>query len=312
MDARIFNILERVQGTEDEDARNTLMGETNEELAAHFGRNTNDLEELAFDLFNEAWADAQEGDLVSTLIETKTVGLGDTDWMEEDLRGMRAYFQGKGGQIRSDIIRYERQFMPREELVTAIDMHQDEMLLDFWGMLGKLQSQAQEKMRSAPAQRLVELFQASINGGVTYGQFAATTFSGTDIDPILEAVALRSGGKATIFGTRPAIRKLANIGLQFGQNIQEIIFNSGTIGTYKGYPVTQLDNWEDFDGKYVLPNDELFIIGRNAGRLTWYGAQAKVQQLKLPSFYMRWETARDVGLSLYGVGKGRAGRIKFT
>lgn len=312
MDARIFNILERVQGTTDDAARAQLMAETNEELAAHFMRTPADLEELAFDLFNEAWADTQNGDLVQTLIDVKTVGLGESDYIEEDLRGMRAYFQGKGGQIRSDIIRYERQQMPREELVTAIDMHQDEAALDFWGLLGKLQAQAQEKMRTAPAQRLVELFQAAIQGGSTYGSFAASTFDDTDFDPILEEVALRSAGMATIFGTRPAIRKLANIGLEFGDNVKEQIFRTGQIGVYKGYPVAQLENWEDFNGRFVLPNDELFIIGRNCGRLTWYGAQAKVQQLRLPSFYFRWETARDVGLSLYGVGKGRAGRVVLT
>jgi hypothetical protein len=58
--------------------------------------------------------------------------------------------------------------------------------------------------------------------------------------------------------------------------------------------------------------DELWIVRRNAGRLTWYGANAKVQQLRLPSFYLRWETARDAGMLLYGVPKGRLGRVILT
>jgi hypothetical protein len=62
----------------------------------------------------------------------------------------------------------------------------------------------------------------------------------------------------------------------------------------------------------VLPNDELYIVGRRAGRLTYYGGQAKVQQLRLPSFYLRWETARDAGMLLYGVPKGRLGRVVLT
>jgi hypothetical protein len=37
-----------------------------------------------------------------------------------------------------------------------------------------------------------------------------------------------------------------------------------------------------------------------------------VQQLNLPSFYLRWESARDAGMLLYGVDKGRIGRIKLT
>jgi hypothetical protein len=35
----------------------------------------------------------------------------------------------------------------------------------------------------------------------------------------------------------------------------------------------------------------------------WYGANAKVQQLRLPSFHLRWETAREAGILLYGVPK---------
>jgi hypothetical protein len=312
MDALIFKTLQRVQAEEDAEKRTELQNESNEDLAQHFMRNPADLEELAYDLLNLAWSDTLKGDIIGDLIEVKTVGLGDPDYVEEDLRGMRAYWQGKGGQIRSDIIRYERAQMPREEIVAAIDMHQDELALDFWGSFNKLASQAQEKMRTLPAQRLIELVQASITAGATYGTFAAATLADTQIDPILDAVALRSGGQVNIVGTSVAVRKLASIGLDFGPNIQERIFNTGQIATYKGYPVTQVENFENFEGNFVLPNNELWLVGRNAGRLTYYGAQAKVQQLRLPSFYFRWETARDAGMLLYGVAKGRLGRIVLT
>jgi hypothetical protein len=62
----------------------------------------------------------------------------------------------------------------------------------------------------------------------------------------------------------------------------------------------------------VLPNDELFFVGRKAGRLTFYGNDAKTQQLVLPSFWKRWETAKAAGMLLYGAGKGRIGRLKLT
>ena len=312
MDALIFNTLRRVQAEADEGRRAELMAETNAQLGTHFQRHTADMEELAYDLLNLAWADAMAGDIVAQLIETKTVGLGDPDYVNEDLRGMRAYWQGKGGQILSDIIRYERAQMPREEIVAAIDMHQDELALDFWGSFGKLSSHAQEKMRILPAQRLIELIQAAITGGVQFGSFAAATLTAAQVDAVLDAVALRSGGSVAIVGTSVAIRKLSHIGLDFGPNIQEQIFRTGQIATYKGYPVVQVENFENFEGNFVLPNDELWFVGRMAGRLTYYGSQAKVQQLKLPSFYLRWETARDAGMLLYGAAKGRLGRVVLT
>jgi hypothetical protein len=312
MDALIFKTLQRVQAETDEAKQAELKAETNEELAQHFMRHPQDMEELAFDLLNNAWSDTLQGDIVRDLIEVKTVGLGDPDYVEEDLRGMRAYWQGKGGQIRSDILRYERSQMPREEIVTAIDMHQDEFNLDFWGSFGKLSAQAQEKMRTLPAQRLIELVQQAITAGTTFGSFAASTLSDDQVDSVLDEVALRSGGKVSIVGTSVAVRKLSRVGLDFGPNIQERLFEQGQIATYKGFPIVQVENFENFEGQFVLPNDELWIVGRNAGRLTYYGAAAKVQQLRLPSFYFRWETARDAGMLLYGAAKGRLGRIVLT
>jgi hypothetical protein len=81
---------------------------------------------------------------------------------------------------------------------------------------------------------------------------------------------------------------------------------------YKGYPVVEVENFEDFAGNLVLPTNELWVVGQNAGRLTYYGNQAKVQQLARPAFYVRWETARDAGMLLYGINRGRIGRIVLT
>jgi hypothetical protein len=318
MDPRIYGLLQQVGGEADDARREELRSETNEELARHFMRHPNELEELAFDLLNIAWADSLTSDVLQQVIDVKTVALGEVDYIEDDLRGMTAYWQGKGGQIRSGILRYERERMPTEEIVAAIDMHQDEFRLNFWGPFDKLSQHAQEKMRILPVERLVELVQAAVTAGVTYGTFASATLTAAQVDSVLDEVALRSSGQVTILGSLVAVRKLAKVGLEFGDNIKEQIFRTGVIGNYKGYNVVQVENFENFLGEFVLPHDELWIVGRNAGRLTYYGDQAKVQQLRLPSFYFRWETARDAGMLLYGAGnpatggKGRVGRIKLT
>jgi hypothetical protein len=312
MDALIYNRLRAVATETDEAKREELKAESKADLGAHFRANPNDMEELAFELLNNAWSDAVSEDILGRIIDTRTVGLGDIDYIDEDLRGLKAYWQGKGGQIISDILRYERTQMPREEIVAAIDMHQDELALDFWGAFNRLTMQAQEKMRLLPVERLIELIQAGITAGATYGTFAAATLSDSQVDSVLDPVATAGNGEVTIIGTRVAIRKLARVALEFGDNLNEQIFRTGQIAQYKGYPVVQVENFENFEGNYVLPNDELWLVSRNAGRLTYYGGQAKVQQLRLPSFFFRWETARDAGMLLYGIARGRIGRIVLT
>lgn len=316
MDAQVFQTLQRIASEKDEAAQAALKAETNSELAAHFSHpaNASDLAELAYDVFNQTWADVMTEDIVPKVIDVKTVGLAEIDYIEEDLRGMRAYWQGKGGQIRSDVLRYERAQMPRDEMVSAIDMHQDELKTNFWGPLNKLTSQIDAKLRQLPTERLISLVQASVTDTVNhyYGTFAASTLTDDQVDSVVEAVADRSDGDITILGTRVSTRKLANVGLEFGDNVKEGIFKTGQIGVYKGYSVVQIENFEDFAGQRVLPNDELWIVGRTAGRLTYYGDSAKVQTLAMPSFMMRWETAKDAGMLLYGAAKGRIGRIKLT
>jgi hypothetical protein len=312
MDALIFDTIRRISAEEDSAKQAEMKRESSADLAAHFAKHPSELEELAYDLLNIAWSDAMGEDIVPSIIEVKTVGLAEPDYVDEDLRGMRAYWQGKGGQILSDIIRYERTVMPREEMVTAIDWHLDEMTTDFWGSFDKLVGQAQEKLSQLPVTRLIELVQAGINAGTRHGQFAKASLSAAQVDSVLEEVALFSDGDVTILGTRQAVRALSAVGLEFSNEVKTRIFDTGQIGVYKGYGVVQVKNFQDFSGNFVLPNNELWLVGKNAGRLTYFGDTAKVQQLPLPSFYRRWETARDAGMLLYGVGRGRIGRIVLT
>lgn len=317
MNSKVFQTLQRIAAETDAVKQKEMKLATDAELAAHFSHpaNATDLHELAWDIFNQAWADTMSEDIVPQIIEVRTVGLADVDYIEEDLRGMRAYWQGPGGQIRSDILRAERERMPRDEMVSAIDIHEDELTTRFWGTIDSLSAQANAKLRQLPVERLIELIQASVNAAdnsTYYGEFAVSTLSDANVDSVLDEVAARSNGEVSIMGTRVATRYLSNVGLQFGDNVKEQVFRTGQIGVYKGYPVVQVENFEDFAGSYVLPNDELFFVGRKAGRLTFYGQDAKTQQLVLPSFWKRWETAKAAGMLLYGAGKGRIGRLKLV
>jgi hypothetical protein len=282
VDAAILDLLEQVSSEKDEGKKAELKARSNARLSAHFSRVPSDLEELAFDLLNIAWADTMQEDLVPKLIETRTVGINEVDYIEEDLRGGRAYWQGKGGQIRSFILRYERERMPVEEMVTSVELHIDEIRSNFWGGYDKLKAQANEKLRQLPTRRLIELVQAAVNdtsNSTYYGEFAKSTLTDDQVDSVLEPVLERAKSGVSILGTLSSLTPFAKIGAQFSENVADQVFKTGGIGVYKGVPLVQVENFEDFAGNLVLPTDEVLIVGRNAGRLTFYGADAKVQQL---------------------------------
>lgn len=312
MDALVERALAEVATQQNEDRKVALMRESNRALGDHFRAHPQDTQELAFALFDQAWSDTMTDDLVPQIIDVKHVGLGDVDWVDDDLRGLTAVWQGKGGQILSDVLRYQRTQMPREEMATAIDLHNDEIALDFWGTFSKLQSQSKEKINQLPIFRLIELIQSGIQAGATFAEVPAATLTSANIDPILDFVSQRSKGNVTIIGTRNAVRMLSNLGVQYGNNVAERIFNAGQVGIYKGYPIVEVDNFEDFAGDLVMPVNELWVVGQNAGRLTYFGDVPKVQTLPQKGFYTHWETAQDAGMLLYGIGRGRIGRIVFV
>lgn len=312
MDALVERALAEVAAQTDEDRRHALMRESNAALGQHFRLAPQDTQELAFALFDGAWMDTMQDDLLPRIINVKHVGLGDVDWVDDDLRGLTAHWQGKGGQILSDVLRYQRTQMPREEMAASIDLHNDEIALDFWGTFEKLQAQAREKISQLPIFRLVELVQTGIQAGATFAEVPASTLTSNNIDPIIDFVAQRSKGNVTIVGARNAVRILSNVGIQYGQNVAERIFTAGQVGVYKGYPVVEVENFEDFAGNLVLPVNELWVVGQNAGRLTYFGDTPKTQTLPQKGFYTHFETASDAGLLLWGIGRGRLGRIVFT
>lgn len=312
MDALIRRALEAVATESDAEKRDRLKRQTNPRLGDHFRRNTAELEELAYAVLDRAWADAMASDITPKVIEVKTVDFQAVDYVDEDLRGMRAYIQGRGGQIFSDILRTTRSQMPREEMVAAIDLHRNEIRTDFWGQYDKLQTQAREKMGQLPVVKLVELIQAGITSGAYYGTFPAAALTSAQVDPIIEAVAGRSKGNVTLLGSRTAIRQLSAIGLAYSDAAKDQILRTGQIGVYKGYPAVEVENFEDFYGNLVLPENEIWVVGQNAGRLTWYGNDPLTQSIPRLGFYLRWETAKEFGMLLYGVQRGRVGRIVLT
>lgn len=313
MNRQIANLLARVIDEEDAAKKEDMRRQTNELLGQHFKRNAADLEELAYDITQMTWADVMTDDIVNKVIEVKTVGLGDTDQLEEDLRGGKAYWQGKGGRIMSGEIRSTRQFMPREEMVTALEQHVDEIELNFWGAIDRFISHLQEKIEVLPVTKLIELIHIALaNGSPFFGSFAVSGLTAEQVDSVLNPVAAKSLGQVTIMGTEIATRLLAPIGLEFSNEVKTRIFDTGQIGAYKGYPVVKVQNFEDFEGRFVLPNDELWLVGRKAGRLTYYGDTPRTQQRVLEAFYRRWEFGRDAGMLLHGAEKGRIGRIEFT
>jgi hypothetical protein len=319
MDATVASMMQRVLTAPKGPERDKLMAETNSALGAHFGaaHNHGDLAELAFSIVGLAWADAMTENVIDKILDVKNVALEATDYIDDRTQsGLMAYWQGKGGRIMSGLLRYtDRTQMPRESMVSAIEMHADEIATDFWGKLTDLQAQAEEKLRQLPVARLVALIGEALPTGSTVdglavsGTFPLATATEANLDSVINTVAKKSKGSVAILGSENALGVFGRLGGTYVDLAARIFTEgAGIIGQYKGRKLVTVANFDDQYGVEQLPDNELWIVGKNAGRLTFYGG-AKTQVLQLPAFYRRWETERDAGMLLHGASAGRIGRI---
>jgi hypothetical protein len=147
--------------------------------------------------------------------------------------------------------------------------------------------------------------------GRHFGSFAAATLSDDQVDPVLDEVALRSGGQVTIVGTQVAVRKLARVGWTSARTSRSGS-SAPARSRLQGLPDRPGRELRELRGR-VRPAERRALDRRPQRRAPdLLRRAAKVQQLRLPSFYFRWETARDAGMLLYGAAKGRLGRIVLT
>lgn len=317
-----IKLIEKVLRAEG-DARDRLMEQTNAELGEWILHPAGQhyLSELAFQLMGLAWKDGLNDNIIDRIIETKRVALGATDYIDDrTLRGLMAYWQGVGGRIMSGVLRYDQRIpMPKEAMVAAINMHADELATNFWGRLTDLQARAEEKIRMLPVIRLVAMIAealptgSTVDGEAVSGTYAHATVTEANLDAILLVVGKHSTGGVSILGSENSLAVFGRLGAQY-DSIAERIFTQGTgfIGQYKGRPLVQIENSEDFYGEDILPDNELWFVGNNAGRMTFYGQQAKTQVRNLEAFYQAWETEREAGMLLHGAEVGRVGRVILT
>jgi hypothetical protein len=315
MDPQVYNTIKKVQAA---DRRRNRIADLKARSNARsrstspHPRNASDLEELAFDLLNITWSDTMDENIVNQIIEVKTVGLGDPDYVNENLRGHACLLAGQG---RPDPLGHHplrardhaeggagRRHRPapgraRARLLGHVRQARHP------GAREALAASGHPAHRAHPGRRRRFAVLRHVRGGHADRHAdrpdhrgGRRALEGQRHDPRLTPGGAQArDGRTRLRPERP------------GAGVP-----TGEIGNYKGYSVVQVENFEDFNGNLVLPTDELWLVGQNSGRLTYYGATAKVQQLRLPSFYLRWETARDAGMLLYGAAKGRIGRIVLT
>lgn len=85
------------------------------------------------------------------------------------------------------------------------------------------------------------------------------SFDASKLIDIIDHVEAANGTKATIFGTRAALRKITDIAVS--DEAKSDFYNMGYYGKFAGTPVVRMDQRHKINSnEFLLPNDKLYVF----------------------------------------------------
>lgn len=227
---------------------------------------TADLNETIFEGF------AHEN-LIDVLADVDRVGMDERISVEE-VRGLEAYWVSEGGQIDSSTMTENVWELRRDLVGFQVDEFEDKIRSNFARYSSQLASLGIQRLDAAVNSRVLRLYQAVISGASPYLiQTAGVSLPALDtaIDEVADET---DDGEVVIVGRAVMVNQitseLAATGLYIPETNEEII-RTGRVGRYRGATIARLVNHKDANGKSFVPGNEMYIAGRNAARVGFWG-----------------------------------------
>jgi len=85
----------------------------------------------------------------------------------------------------------------------------------------------------------------------------------------------------------------------------EEIRQKGVLGNYRGASIVTLKNYKDEDGASYLPNNEMWIMGRDTGKFAFYGGLKSKEFEEADNWYWHYIARRDTGLLIHHPERAR-------
>lgn len=254
-----------------------------------------DLTEVMFEGF------AHEA-LLNVLSEVETVGLDERITVEE-VRGLEAYWVSEGGQIDSSTMVENVWELRRDLIGFQVDEMEDKIRSNFAKYSSRLVELGIKRMDAAINSRLLRLYQAVISGASPYWiQTAGVSLPALDaaIDEVADET---DDGEVVIVGRGKMVNQitteLAATGLFLPETNEQII-KTGKVGRYRGATIAKLVNHKDANGQSFVPGNEMFIAGRDAAKVGfWGGLESKSWSDADGGDYWHFKARRRAGFAIH-------------
>lgn len=238
--------------------------------------------------------------LVDLMTEVERLPLDGRSYIRE-VRGMKAFHISRGGYIDESQVHSEAMEIPRDIVGFHTSEMEDRLEVNFAETADTLVQLGQRRLDAAVNQRVLSTFQAAVPSSSAY----YTGVSGLGLSALNDALAAVEDetmtGEVVIVGratmTRQILDEIAdnNSYGAFLPETNEQLLRRGVLGEYRGSRIITLKNYKDGDDNSYFPANELWILGRDAGKTAFFGGP-KVKQWLTNNWYWHYQMRMDYGV----------------
>ena len=240
--------------------------------------------------------------LVDLMTDVERLPLDGRSYIRE-VRGMKAFHIARGGYIEESNVHSEAYEIPRDIVGFHTSEMEDKLEVNFAETADTLVQLGQRRLDSAVNNRVLSTFQAAVPDSSDY----YTAVSGLSLSALNDALAAVEDatitGEVTIVGratmTRQIVDEIADNNAYGGflPETNEELLRRGVLGTYRGSRIVTLRNYLDGEDQAFFPANELWILGRDAGKTAFFGGP-KVKQWLTNNWYWHYQMRMDYGVAV--------------
>jgi len=255
--------------------------------------------EMAQELTETIYMGFQHENLLSLLAEVENAPFDGRVFVKE-VRGLRAFWVGRGGYIEASTINADVMEIPRDTIGFHVNEFEDKLMVNFAETQANLIDLGIERLDAEVNLRVLRLFQSAIGvGDAEYISGAGLSLASlnTAISEVRDASRQRNVtivGRATM--TDQIIDALtAGNYAAFLPETNEALLRQGVLGTYRGARIITLVNYQDDQDVSFFPANELYVVATDASKFAFWGGLMSKEFVEQDNWYWHYLARRDFG-----------------
>lgn len=240
--------------------------------------------------------------LVDLMTDVERLPLDGRSYIKE-VRGMKAYHVARGGYIEESNVHSEAWEMPRDIVGFHTSEMEDKLEVNFAETADTLVTLGKRRLDSAVNQRVISTFQTAVPSSSAYYTGVSGLTLGALNDALAEVEDTTITGEVSIVGRATMTRKIMdevaanNSYGGFLPESNEQLLKRGVLGEYRGARIITLRNFLDGEDQAFFPANELWVLGRDAGKAAFFGGP-KVKQWLTNNWYWHYQMRMDYGVAV--------------